>query len=107
MDAVKNAIRVGTLKGERLMDGWRVTRSDVLTWHQGARRSPRALSRPWERAAELLEEYGSLSLQELTLLLGRHPGNARKYVALLKAEGRAERLLDGQWVLIKRQVGAA
>jgi hypothetical protein len=106
-DAVKSAIHHGALPGQRELDGWRVTRKDALAWHARTRIICRPSSRPWDRAAELLEEFGSMSPQELTPLLGRHPGNARKYLAILKAEGRAERLPDGQWVLIKRQAGAA
>jgi excisionase family DNA binding protein len=106
--AVKSAIHDGTLQGERLLDGWRVTRSDVLAWHRRTRvKAPRHTTRQWDKAAELLEEHGSLSAEELAPLIGRHSGNARKYLAILKAEGRAERLPDGQWVLIKRHVGAA
>ena len=106
--AVKNGIRRGELPGKRELDGWRVSRNDVLAWNARTRKAPRPSSRPWERAAELLAEYGSLSPQEMTPLLGRHEGNARKYLAILKAEGRAQRLPDGQWVLTnKSQAGAA
>jgi hypothetical protein len=105
--AVKSALNRGELPGTRLLDGWRVSRADLFTWHTGTRPSPRRSSRPWEHAADLLAEFGSLSVDELGLLLGRHPGNARKYLAILKAEGRAERLPDRQWVLIKSQAGAA
>ena len=107
-DAVKAAIRRGELPGKREMDGWRVTPPDLLAWNARTRRSSRSSSRPWERAAGLLAEYGSLSPQEMTPLLDRHPGNTRKYLAILRAEGRAERLPDGQWVLTnKSQAGAA
>jgi hypothetical protein len=105
--AVKAALNRGVLPGIRLLDGWRITRADLFTWHTGTRPSPRPSSRRWEHAANLLAEFGSLSVDELGLLLDRHPGNARKYLAILKAEGRAERLPDGQWVLIKSQAGAA
>ena len=77
-DAVKAAIRRGELPGKREMDGWRVTPEDLLAWNARTRRSTRSSSRPWERAAELLAQYGSLSPQEITPLLDRHPGNARK-----------------------------
>jgi hypothetical protein len=107
MDAVKSAIHIGTLTGTRKMDGWRVKREDVLAWHARTRLRSRYSSRPWDRAAELLVEYGSLSIQEMAPLLGRHPGNARKYLAILKAEGRAERLSDGQWVLVEKQAAGA
>jgi hypothetical protein len=109
MSTVKTAIYQGVLPAVRQFDGWRMSRKDVLAWHQQARviNKPRQAAQPWEKAAELLEEYGSLSSEEMARLIGRHPGNVRKYLAILKAEGRAERLSDGQWVLVKRQVGAA
>jgi hypothetical protein len=53
---------------------------------------------PWESSAELLTEYGSLSATELAHLAGIHPGNARKYLAILAKQGRAQRLPDGQWI---------
>jgi hypothetical protein len=105
--AVKQAIGHGVLPGTRQIDGWRVKRSDALVWHKRTRVVAKRSIRQWDRAAELLEEHGSLSAEELAPLIGRHSGNARKYLAILKAEGRAERLPDGQWVLIKRHVGAA
>jgi hypothetical protein len=78
-----------------------------MAWNARAKVVSRPSSRPWDRAAALLGEFGSLSSQEMAPLLDRHPGNASKYLAILKAEGRAERLPDGQWVLIKNQAGAA
>jgi DNA-directed RNA polymerase specialized sigma24 family protein len=107
-NAVKSALGRGQLHGRRELDGWRVTRAEVLAWVAQTRKVTRPSSRPWDRAAELLEEFGSLAPQEMAPLLDRHEGNARKYLAILRAEGRAERLPDGQWVLTKRrQVGAA
>jgi hypothetical protein len=106
-DAVKSAIRHGHLAGTRQIDGWRVIRKDVLAWQKATRAMPRPSSRPWERAAALLEDYGSLSTEELTVLLDRHPGNCRKYLALLRAEHRVQQLDDGQWVLTKRKAGVA
>ena len=109
-NAVKSALRTGRLTGRRELDGWRVTQTEVLAWVARTRKINRPSSRPWDRAAELLEEYGSLDPQEMAPLLGRHEGNARKYLAILKAEGRAERLPDGQWTLTmdaRRHVGAA
>jgi predicted ArsR family transcriptional regulator len=47
----------------------------------------------------LLEDYASASADEIAVLLGVHPGNARKYLALLGLQGRAVRRPDGQWVL--------
>jgi hypothetical protein len=56
----------------------------------------------------LLDEFGTLTFLELAELLGVHIGNARKYLAILAKQGRAERLPDGQWVLTESNaVGAA
>src|ERR1700722_3353570 len=77
--AVKDGIRSGRLPAVRELDGWRVTRADLLAWDANTKRlKQRRASRPWERVAELLKEYGSMSSQELGLILGRHEGNARK-----------------------------
>ena len=41
--------------------------------------------------------------EEVAKFLQVHPGNARKYLALLGLEGRAERRPDGQWALCERR----
>ncbi len=105
--AVRAALFGGYLSGERQLDGWLITREEALAWNERTRVVPRPSSHPWERAAELLAEYGSLSSEEMGRLLQLNPGNARKHLAILKAEGRAERLPDGQWVLVKSHAGAA
>jgi hypothetical protein len=105
--AVKNAINRGQLPGERQVDGWRVSRNDLLAWDARSLRRPRSSSRPWERAAELLEEWGPLSVPEVATLLERDEGNARKYLACLRKLHQVEQLPNGQWALIKRQSGAA
>jgi hypothetical protein len=53
--------------------------------------------RAYERSAELLAEYGSLTPDELSKFQGVHVGNARKYLCLLAVEGRAHRHDDGEW----------
>jgi hypothetical protein len=40
-------------------------------------------------------------------VLGVHVGNARKYLAILAAQGRAERSKDGQWTLKPPEVQLA
>ena len=50
----------------------------------------------------MLEEYGSATSEEIAKFLQVHPGNARKYLALLGLEGRAERRPDGEWALCER-----
>jgi DNA-directed RNA polymerase specialized sigma24 family protein len=106
--AVRTAILEGRLAGERQLDGWRVTREEALAWHARTRRIPcPSSSRPWNRAADMLAEYGAMTSEELARLLELNSGNARKHLAILAKEGRAERLPDGQWVLIDKQAGAA
>jgi predicted ArsR family transcriptional regulator len=56
---------------------------------------------------ELLRDWGSASAEELARVLAIHPGNVRKYLAILSAEGRAQRRSDGQWVLTTAEVSLA
>lgn len=113
--AVRKALMRGRLAGERHRDQrdhrdyWLVRTADVLSW---AENNPKGhgpiLPLPrTEEVAELLREYGSASAEELSQLLQVHVGNARKYLAILGAQGRAKRDPDGQWVLITDAEGAA
>jgi hypothetical protein len=105
--SVRMALLSGTLRGERQRDYWLVRVGDLLAWDAHAqrhRRPPQKLPVPrTDEVASLLEEYGSASAEEVAKFLQVHPGNARKYLALLGLEGRAERRPDGQWVLCGRQ----
>ena len=56
---------------------------------------------------QLLSDWGSASAEELAQVMQLHPGNARKYLAILAAEGRAQRQSDGQWVLTTAEVSLA
>lgn len=96
-DAVKGAVRSGALRASRLDGFWRFTPKDVVAWDATAPRNPNVRKRAHERSAELLAEYGSVSPYELSKLQGVHVGNARKYLAVLAAEGRAHRHDDGEW----------
>ena len=53
--------------------------------------------RAYDRAAEMLAEYGSVTPDELAELLRVHVGNARKHLAILGNQGRAHRHDDGEW----------
>jgi hypothetical protein len=86
-DAVRNAIRVGALEGHRIDGRWYIDREVLLAWHARARQIDRVGPRPWERVAELLSEHGSASTEEIARLMQVHPGNARKHLAILAAEG--------------------
>lgn len=99
--SLREAIASGALYARPDDDGhWLMTPEDVIAWDKRAARRPRCSAvRAWDRAATLLGEYGSLSAEELAELLGIHVGNARKHLAILAKQGRAQRRPDGQWVL--------
>lgn len=100
--AIRAAIHQGSLPGERGRDFWYVRTSDVLAWAARTRRGRgKSLAKPrTDEVAELLKEYGSVSSDDVAALLQVHPGNARKYLAMLGLEGRACRQSDGQWALV-------
>jgi hypothetical protein len=102
-DAVRRAINDHYLEATNEIGRWYIERSTLMAWDKRARRRDLGKPRAYERTAELLEEYYSVSPEELATLAGIHVGNARKHLALLAAEGRVERLDDGQWVLTTRQ----
>jgi hypothetical protein len=94
--AVKHVLNRGLIPGEHVDGFWRVRREDVVAWDSRTRRR-NAKKRAYERSAELLAEYGSLTADELSKFQGVHVGNARKYLCLLAVEGRAHRHDDGEW----------
>ncbi len=109
--AVRAAITRGDLPAARI-DGRRyVSREEALAWQATYQptQARHVSSEPWERAAELLGFYYSLSARELAEAAGIHEGNARKHLDQLHRRGRAERRSDGQWVLTatSQQQGAA
>jgi hypothetical protein len=99
--AVRMAIWNGSLPGQRQRDHWLVRAGDVLAWAARTQRHHwRKLPAPrTDEVVTLLQEYGTASAEEVARLLQVHVGNARKYLAILGLEGRAERRPDGQWVL--------
>jgi hypothetical protein len=101
-DAVRNALGRGTLRGQRDREVWHVRPADVITWAASSRSGPgNPLPAPrTEDTAHVLREYESASAEEVATFLGVHPGNARKYLAMLALQGRARRRADGQWVLV-------
>ncbi len=99
-----------SLCAQRIDGRWYVERQVLLDWaERSGGRKPSRSTRPWERCATLLAEHASASTEELAYLTGLHVGNVRKYLAILAAQGRAERLPDGQWALtaLDDQHGAA
>jgi len=109
-DAIRAACVNGKLPGRKDSQGcWHVDPADVLAW---AARTPPGhgprLPRPrTDEVMELLRDWGSASAEELARVLAIHPGNVRKYLAILSAEGRAQRRSDGQWVLTTAEVSLA
>ncbi len=103
-DTIRHMINLGALGATRVEGRWYIDPDVLLAWNKQARRYDH-IERPraYDRAAELLKEYHSITPEELATLTGVHVGNARKHLALLAAQGRAERLSDGQWVLTVRQ----
>jgi len=97
--AVRAAVQERSLAGSRIEGRWYIERHVLLDWAQRSRPHRRRSTCPWERCAVLLAEHTSASAEELAYLSGLHVGNVRKYLAILAAQGRAERLPDGQWVL--------
>jgi hypothetical protein len=101
--AVREACVRGQLPAQKDHDGfWHIRASDVLSWDA---RTPRGrgvpLPRPrTEEVVQLLADWGSGSAEEVATVMCLHVGNARKYLAMLAAQGRAKRLNDGQWVLV-------
>jgi len=99
--AIRGALFHGVLAGERQRDRWYVRRGDVEAW--AARSRPgrgNPLPKPrTDEVVKILKEYGSASADEVAQFLCLHPGNARKYLALLGQAGQAVRRSDGQWTL--------
>jgi predicted ArsR family transcriptional regulator len=87
---------------------WRMPRDEALAWDARTPRRPRPghQVRGYQQVATLLEEFGTLNVDELSALLGVHAGNVRKHLAILDRQGRARRRVDGQWELQAQPVNA-
>jgi DNA-directed RNA polymerase specialized sigma24 family protein len=99
--AVRQAARRGVLPSVgKNPDGFhQLRRSDVLVWDRTHRRQTMPTRRPWERTAQAVAELEVATTDELAAYVGLHVGNVRKHLLILRAQGRAERRDDGQWVL--------
>jgi len=97
--SIRQAIARQVLPASFQSGRWMIAATDLFEWDQKAqRRSHASRCAARDRSAEILAEYGPLSADELAELVGVHPGNARKHLALLAKQGRAQRLPDGQWI---------
>ena len=103
------AVSAGTLSaaGRAELGGLLLRTSDVLEWHKSHRQYTRVRSKPWNTTADGLAVLGGATAEELAAYLDIHPGNARKHLLILQAQGRAERGADGQWSLLPSTAGAA
>ncbi|MBJ7610582.1 MAG: helix-turn-helix domain-containing protein [Candidatus Dormibacteraeota bacterium] len=109
IDAVRAAIRRGSLSASNVRGHWLIESEAVIRWDKRTRRQP-AYRRPsaHERSAEIIGIYYSVSAHELASLAGIHIGNARKHLTLLAQEGRVQRLEGDQWVLtVDQEQGVA
>jgi hypothetical protein len=100
--AFRGAIDANRITAVKDPDGhWLMPRDEAMAWHAQARRCamPNRTGQGYRQVAALLQEHGSLDSAEVTALLGIHPGNARKHLAVLAKLGWAQRRADGQWEL--------
>ena len=79
-----------------------IRRSDLLAWDKRAlRRRRQKEKKPWLKAAKALGVLGSATAEELAGYLSIHPGNVRKHLLILEAQGQVQRGKDGQWSLTR------
>jgi len=102
---VSQRIRDGALPATRRSGHWFIKRSAVEAYiRANGLPAPRSIREPTVLgpqlvARALLELEGEPATpDELALLVGRHPGNVRKFLLLLRASGHAERGESG-WLL--------
>jgi hypothetical protein len=93
--------------GHTELGGLLLRTSGVLDWHKSHRQYMRTRSKPWNVSADALAVLGAATADELAAYLGIHPGNARKHLLILQAQGRAERGGNSQWSLLPFAEGAA
>ncbi len=99
-DVIRRMINFGYITASSENGRWYIDRQVLDAWDRRAKRRPTPARPPaWQRSAEIIAEYGSVSAEELADLADIHIGNARKHLALMAKHGRARRRPDGQWVL--------
>lgn len=94
---LRQAIAAKRLRAQQQDGRWSISADDLLAWDAAAPRYRSTKVPAYERAWEVLAEYPSTSAEELALLLDIHPGNARKYLAILAKQDRVTRLANGEW----------
>lgn len=106
---VNDMVRDERLPAQRFGAHWQVRRSDLDRFAASYVRPPNApkrrrptLPESAPRIIELLGEFETASVAELTPFLGLHEGNVRKHLRLLELEGLVRRTSDGEWRLTGR-----
>ena len=96
------------LQGMQCGARWVASRADVerfkAEWHPPHNAGRRLQRRTGtadgpDQVRKLLEDWGDATVEELAEVIGRHPGNVRKYLKQLEVRGVAHRLPQGQWGL--------
>ncbi len=109
--AVNSMVHDGRLDAVRLGPRWYVCESVFERFRSGYRPPPSAGRKLGPRGGEpqmvevvyaLLVDWGEARVDELSEVLGRHPGNVRKYLAVLRARGLARRVEGPVWAAESR-----
>lgn len=104
-------VRDGRVRAERVGAHWflsveefeRLKATYVRPKNSPRRREGLAAAERWGREIlRLLDEWGEGTSAELSKVLALHPGNVRKYLALLEADDLAERDDEGVWRPVTR-----
>jgi hypothetical protein len=104
VDAVRGAIKMHVLTSRGKNDrGYHlVLRTDLLEWHREhppTNRARRYLGAPWDVVMDALAVIQPATPEEVAGFVGLHPGNARKHLSILAAQGRVAVGPDRQWTL--------
>jgi hypothetical protein len=108
--AVRDACVAGKLAGQKDSQGfWLIREADLRAWDSWSQRGhgPRLPQPRTDEVVALLSEWGCATAEELGIVMSLHVGNVRKYLAILAAQGLAERRDDGQWILTSSETPLA
>lgn len=104
--AVNSMVHDGRLDAVRLGPRWYVCGSEFERFRATYTRPPSAGRKLGPRGGSpqmvdvvhaLLLDWGEARVDELSEVLDRHPGNVRKYLAVLEARGLAQRVEGPVW----------
>jgi hypothetical protein len=100
-------VRDGRLGAQRSGPRWYVCERDLAAFLNDYKPGPAAGRKLGPRGGEpelptvvhaLLQQWGEARVDELSEVLDRHPGNVRKYLAILRARGLAHKINSHTWV---------